>query len=109
MERYMSRRAAGEKESLLRDAEKFRARREKARQGESARRAKLKEAGKVLVQAWTSRSFVKEARSEGYKPVIVWAKPDAKLPDTLFFLRAEQIQEGQSHGIGYIFGATATS
>lgn len=71
----------------LTDGAKYRLLREKARLRQAAKRQKRKEAGEILVQAYTTRRFAEEARAEGYSPVVVWTKE--KLPDTLVFIRSD--------------------
>jgi len=93
--------ATGEREHQ--DAVKWARLREKDRLRKAAKLAQRKASGECAVQVWAKRKFVDMARAEGYKPVVVWAKKDAKLPDTLFLLRTEEIQNGETRGMGYIF------
>ena len=92
----------GEKKTMS-DGAKYRHQKELARQRQTARRQKRKAAGEVLIQTWTSERFNSEAKSQGYKPIVVWARSDAKLPDTLFFLRSEELEAQGQRVTGYIF------
>ena len=78
------------------ELEKYRAQKAKARERQAEKRKKRRASGEILVQIWAKETIVTDARHDGYIPAVVWMKQDEKIPEAMYSIGPNKLEQGDT-------------